>query len=249
MKTPGSGARASPVNSLAHRKDCKQYHEPTAESLHNEFDLKEAVMISIAESIGLIQVANSDGVNPSGADSAALSTPNSPSLFGHRHAARGPAKSPFGGLSMLDISRSNSSSYGGLVGEEEVGSNQGTAQDSHFGAVEDLENDVQILYYKAGSVLVKEGEANAGLFFVIDGFLDITTTSTSETDSDFRKRASGDGDRSSCSKSSQVASQDTSRHSAAPSLTQRFGPRRIVTLDCYLTKALKRCWNADRLSC
>lgn len=195
MKTPGSGARASPVNSLAHRKDCKQYHEPTAESLHNEFDLKEAVMISIAESIGLIQVANSDGVNPSGADSAALSTPNSPSLFGHRHAARGPAKSPFGGLSMLDISRSNSSSYGGLVGEEEVGSNQGTAQDSHFGAVEDLENDVQILYYKAGSVLVKEGEANAGLFFVIDGFLDITTTSTSETDSDFRKRASGDGEQ------------------------------------------------------
>lgn len=31
------------------------------------------------------------------------------------------------------------------------------------GGIEDLDSDVEILYFKAGKVLVKEGEVNAGL--------------------------------------------------------------------------------------
>ena len=39
-----------------------------------------------------------------------------------------------------------------------------------------LENEVQVLYYKEGDILVNQGEKNAGLFFVIDGWLDISVT-------------------------------------------------------------------------
>jgi lysophospholipid hydrolase len=148
---------------MARRKMSK--HGSTTESLNEEFDLKEAVMTSIAESIGLIQAPNTESALPSGADSIAMSTPTSPLTFGQK-GRRGPGsasiRSPFGGLSMLDITRSQASTLGGLQGEENA-SHTGTAAESTTGGVEDLENDVQILYFKAGSVLVKEGEANAGL--------------------------------------------------------------------------------------
>ncbi|CAG8535402.1 372_t:CDS:2 [Funneliformis mosseae] len=41
----------------------------------------------------------------------------------------------------------------------------------------ELDNDVEILYYQKGSLLVEEGERNVGLFFVIDGLLDVFVTS------------------------------------------------------------------------
>ncbi|KAG9097923.1 phosphatidylcholine and lysophosphatidylcholine phospholipase, partial [Ceratobasidium sp. 392] len=37
-----------------------------------------------------------------------------------------------------------------------------------------LDNDVEILFYSAGSTLVRAGDKNAGLFYVIDGFLDVS---------------------------------------------------------------------------
>ncbi|RIB17732.1 hypothetical protein C2G38_2131898 [Gigaspora rosea] len=42
----------------------------------------------------------------------------------------------------------------------------------------ELDNDVDILFYPKGSVLVAEGERNVGLFFVIDGLLDVSVTSS-----------------------------------------------------------------------
>ncbi|THG99862.1 hypothetical protein EW026_g2570 [Hermanssonia centrifuga] len=36
-----------------------------------------------------------------------------------------------------------------------------------------LDNEVEILFFPAGSVLAKAGERNTGLFYVIEGFLDI----------------------------------------------------------------------------
>lgn len=45
----------------------------------------------------------------------------------------------------------------------------------------DLENEVEILYFPKGSVLVKEGERNAGLYFVIEGFLDVSMPEAEST--------------------------------------------------------------------
>ncbi|CAG8571149.1 14430_t:CDS:2 [Ambispora leptoticha] len=42
----------------------------------------------------------------------------------------------------------------------------------------EFDNDVEILFYAKGASLVKEGERNVGLFFVIDGLLDVSVSST-----------------------------------------------------------------------
>ncbi|KAL0944463.1 patatin-like serine [Colletotrichum truncatum] len=40
----------------------------------------------------------------------------------------------------------------------------------------DMKDDVEIVFFPKGSVLVEQGERNPGLYYVIDGFLDICTT-------------------------------------------------------------------------
>ncbi|KAI9893775.1 MAG: phosphatidylcholine and lysophosphatidylcholine phospholipase [Vezdaea aestivalis] len=43
--------------------------------------------------------------------------------------------------------------------------------------IEDLRDDVEIVFFPEGSVLVEQGERNPGLYFLIDGFLDVSTPS------------------------------------------------------------------------
>lgn len=40
--------------------------------------------------------------------------------------------------------------------------------------VEEIVNDVEIVYFPKGAVLVEQGERNPGLYYVIDGFLDVS---------------------------------------------------------------------------
>ena len=152
------------------------------EVLGEDFDLRDAVMISIAESIGLIQSATPESTVPSGSESQGWSTPTSPNLpgFGARSTAshsRHQSRSPFGNLSMLDMLQGNNTSglsFKDRITADDESSVTGTTTSATVG---DLENDVQILYFKAGSTLVGEGETNPGLFFVIDGFLDVSISS------------------------------------------------------------------------
>lgn len=155
------------------------------EALGEDFDLRDAVMISIAESIGLIQSSTPESTAPSGSESQGWSTPTSPNLpgFGARPGnnshSRNQSRSPFGNLSMLDMLQGNNTgglSFKDRMTADDESSVTGTTT-SASGRVGDLENDVQILYFKAGSTLVGEGEANPGLFFVIDGFLDVSISS------------------------------------------------------------------------
>ncbi|KAK5201356.1 phosphatidylcholine and lysophosphatidylcholine phospholipase [Cryomyces antarcticus] len=43
-----------------------------------------------------------------------------------------------------------------------------------YNILEDIKNDVEIVYFPKGSVLVEQGERNPGLYYVIDGFLDVS---------------------------------------------------------------------------
>lgn len=154
------------------------------EVLGEDFDLRDAVMISIAESIGLIQSTTPESTIPSGSESQGWSTPTSPNVpgGGARSAAshsRHQSRSPFGNLSMLDMLQGNNTSnlsFKDRMTADDESSVTGTTISAN-GRVGDLENDVQILYFKAGSTLVGEGETNPGLFFVIDGFLDVSIPS------------------------------------------------------------------------
>ncbi|KAJ9120545.1 hypothetical protein QFC24_005220 [Naganishia onofrii] len=153
------------------------------EALGDDFDLRDAVMVSIAESIGLIQSPTPESTGPSGTESQGWSTPNSPvfggvggSVSGAGAHSRNQSRSPFGNLSMLDMLQGNSNSglhFKDRMTADDESSVTGTTT-SASGRLGDLENDVQILYFKAGSKLVGEGETNPGLFFVIDGFLDVS---------------------------------------------------------------------------
>jgi lysophospholipid hydrolase len=40
----------------------------------------------------------------------------------------------------------------------------------------DMKDDVEIVFFPKGSILVEQGERNPGLYYVVDGFLDICTT-------------------------------------------------------------------------
>lgn len=157
------------TSSISRGRGIKHY-EPTANQLHTELGLKEAVMTSIAQSIGLISSGATEIPLSSAADSVNWSTPNSPMPFEQKLPGRprqssfgaNAERSGFGNLSLLDTARSNASGPGGLLFEEDA-SNAGTQPESMAGGIEDLDSDVEILYFKAGKVLVKEGEVNAGL--------------------------------------------------------------------------------------
>ncbi|KAG2155690.1 hypothetical protein DEU56DRAFT_768678 [Suillus clintonianus] len=75
---------------------------------------------------------------------------DSPALppFDHLRSANGVLPSPFGSLSLLETADDGASSMTGT---------------SH----------IEILFFSAGSTLVKAGERNTGLYYVVEGFLDI----------------------------------------------------------------------------
>ncbi|ESK92169.1 hypothetical protein Moror_4820 [Moniliophthora roreri MCA 2997] len=125
--------------------------------VHDEFDLREEVMSCIAKSIGLLQppLSGSDSVEASPAFRAAddrRSSSGGPLLF----------NSSFSSLSLLDTGDDNSSATGGS-----------STIASADGYMSGLDNEVEMLYFPAGSMLARAGEHNTGLFYVIEGFLDI----------------------------------------------------------------------------
>lgn len=153
--------------------------------LHDDLVLRELVMNSIAKSIGLVQQPPSKihGSNmgstshlysasptPFSSASRAEFSPE-PSVYGSGSKSGKTANKPsflsgLGSLSYLNTLRrdelidaaSSVASSSALVDEEEEGS---------------LPNEVEIRYFPRNRTLVKAGERNAGLYFVIDGFLDV----------------------------------------------------------------------------
>ena len=133
----------------------------------DDFDLREEVMSCIAKSIGLLQppLSGSDSVERSPLSPPADQTRKPNSTFA----------SPFGSLSLLDIGDDVSTTSASVM--------------SSTNNLSGLDNEVEILFYPAGSTLAKAGELNTGmitnvlliqsanalpgLFYVIEGFLDI----------------------------------------------------------------------------
>jgi lysophospholipid hydrolase len=51
------------------------------------------------------------------------------------------------------------------------------------GLAQELQEEVEIVYFPKGSVLVEQGERNPGLYYVIDGFLDVSVPVDEKSDS------------------------------------------------------------------
>ncbi|KII93959.1 hypothetical protein PLICRDRAFT_36181 [Plicaturopsis crispa FD-325 SS-3] len=119
-----------------------------------DFDLREEVMSCIAKSIGLLQPPMSE------AESIETSPVFTPSDPGGR-SRKGSFDSSFSSLSLLDIGDDTSSMTGG------------SSSILTSGDLAGVDNEVEILFFAAGSTLAKAEERNTGLFYVIEGFLDI----------------------------------------------------------------------------
>ena len=177
--------------------------EPVSpEGEEDAFDLKAEVVVCIAKSIGLSQQSPDGTLDPmmrgSVASASVLSSPNSP-MFppnGRSHLGQsGDRRSPFGNvLDMMNASSSQDGVLGGMLREavmtakmdEDASSFSQSIHESGIGGggdgmrstLMDLENNLEILHYKKGSILVKEGERAQGLYYVIDGFLDVSLSRT-----------------------------------------------------------------------
>ncbi|THV89017.1 patatin-like serine hydrolase [Aureobasidium pullulans] len=57
---------------------------------------------------------------------------------------------------------------------ESVVSNSGLSATGNMNILEDMKEEVEIVFFPKGSVLVEQGERNPGLYYVIDGFLDVS---------------------------------------------------------------------------
>ncbi len=110
--------------------------------LAEDFDLREEVMSCIAKSIGLSQPPLS------GSDSVEASPALQPS---DRRKVPGVFDSPFGTLSLLDLGDDVSSA---------TGSSSMTSKDAYMSG---LNNEVEILFFSAGTTLVKAGEHKTGI--------------------------------------------------------------------------------------
>ena len=157
------------------------------------FDLKSEVVVCIAKSIGLSHTTQTPdtGVRGSVASPSVLSTPNSPMFPANAH-NRSTSRAPFGNvLDMMNASHSEGQ-LGGMLREavmtarldEDASSISmsvpessvigGGTGDAMRGVLREMSANLEILYFNKGSVLVKEGERAPGLYYVIDGFLDVS---------------------------------------------------------------------------
>ncbi|KAK8858713.1 lysophospholipase NTE1 [Kwoniella newhampshirensis] len=196
VQTPGlprmdtwRGRFSGSSTDLAHHNGLSVSPSESGDSPRDEgFDLKEAVLMSIAKSIGLAQPSegNIDSIGRASIPPSvsALSTPNSPMFPPSGKGSRAPYSNV---LDMMNAASQNDGIIGGMLREaalkaghdDEASSISASVQDSQFGLgnedkriLKDLEGNVEILFFKKGSVLVKEGERSPGMYYVIDGFLE-----------------------------------------------------------------------------
>ncbi|CAO1630888.1 unnamed protein product [Sympodiomycopsis kandeliae] len=120
-----------------------------------DFDLKDEILSCLSKALGL--QASQQPTPPFGEyEASPFLNPQDAALH------RSVFNSAFGSLSMLD----------GMMFEDETSSITGASSlAGQYHA--DLENEVEVKFYPAGSLLCKAGESHTGLFYIIDGFVDI----------------------------------------------------------------------------
>lgn len=123
-------------------------------------DLRDNVMECISQSIGLTPAVLNERVPPSAAASPFLSSAD-------QQVYRSAYATVFSSLSRPDsVSAATSDESSSMHAA-------GLSSSTPTGALMSAENEVRIRYFPAGTVLARAGEVNAGLFYVIDGHLDV----------------------------------------------------------------------------
>ncbi|KAG6065874.1 phosphatidylcholine and lysophosphatidylcholine phospholipase [Claviceps sp. LM78 group G4] len=171
--TPGRGMRdlATP---LAHRSfnpfDSQRHTRipiDARETLDEDNMFRLSILECMFKSLGL----DGTGASPREPESVEAS----PRMFSadHRRRTYG-SNNAFGSIGPFDSTadgETESVTSGGMTAHSPP-----TAQSLSV----DMKDDVEIVFFPKGSVLVEQGERNPGLYYVVDGFLDIGTYTTEQ---------------------------------------------------------------------
>lgn len=163
-KVPGNGAVASPL----HQKNKDPFnlqtnpsaHRHRQESIDEDVLFRESIMECMAKAIGLSNQKEGLIRKP---ESVAQS-PRLVSFDSRRQTAI--FNNAFGFMDPYEGSADNDT--------ESVASTSGFSAGGSANAMDDLMHEVEIVFFPKGSVLVEQGERNPGLYYVIDGFLDVS---------------------------------------------------------------------------
>ncbi|KAF8941471.1 Neuropathy target esterase [Dissophora ornata] len=134
--------------------------------------LRDVVMECLSRSIGLVQAPppkpNSSSLRQD------MKVTGSSEYFSAMFQAslNGSTVNGAGGYPMRKTGSSTTNSDTASIGMDDL--NTSNSSSTVPSVMSEMENDVEIMYFPAGANLVEEGERNAGLFFVIDGVLDVT---------------------------------------------------------------------------
>lgn len=171
MRTPYTFSRLSrspiPDTPLTHRafdpfaRSAAQFLGENNQSEDTAF--REAVLECMFKAIGLT------GIQVPGVRHGPDSVEGSPKLVSYdARKQKAMFSNAFGQLSMIDNSDSESVASTPM-------SAASTSGGGSIGSVhQELKDDVEIVFFPQGSVLVEQGERDPGLYYVIDGFLDVS---------------------------------------------------------------------------
>ncbi|KAF9999477.1 phosphatidylcholine and lysophosphatidylcholine phospholipase [Entomortierella chlamydospora] len=132
--------------------------------------LRDQVMECLSRSIGLVQTPPPPKSNNS--LRSELKPTGSSEYFSAMFQASLTGGNGPGGYPMKKTTSSNTNSDSTSLGVDDF--NTSNSSSTVPSVMSEMENDVEIIYFPAGANLVEEGERNAGLFFVIDGILDVS---------------------------------------------------------------------------
>ncbi|KAF9436853.1 phosphatidylcholine and lysophosphatidylcholine phospholipase [Entomortierella beljakovae] len=145
--------------------------------------LRDQVMECLSRSIGLVQ-SSLPPPKPNNSLRPELKPVGSSDYFSAVFQANLAGGNSTGGFPMRKTSSSNTNSDSTTLGPEELSiSNSSSTAPS---VISEMENDVELMYFPAGATLVEEGERNAGLFFVIDGILDVSISAQQDIKPDIK---------------------------------------------------------------
>ncbi|EPS36981.1 hypothetical protein H072_9437 [Dactylellina haptotyla CBS 200.50] len=148
---------SSPALSLVNSRSSMMDNIPEEE---DESSFREAVLECMFKAIGLSS-AKVDALKR-----APNSVEGSPRLVSYDAKRQKAVFNSFGHLDPFDDAETES------VASTTVSTNSTLGQGTN--SLENMKDEVDIVFFPKGSVLVEEGERSPGLYYVIDGFLDIT---------------------------------------------------------------------------
>lgn len=163
LRTPLAQARKDPFN-VDHNPRAQVHRQ---ESMDEDALFRESIMECMAKAIGLSNVKDGSKRIESAAQS-----PRLVSFDPRRQSAI--FSNAFGFMDPYDGSQDDSDS---------IASASAFSMGGSTNMMDDLRNEIEIVFFPKDAVLVEEGERNPGLYYVIDGFLDVSA-SVDEQDTD-----------------------------------------------------------------